>query len=316
MRARYHSQKDDKRGRKERLRGYSFLATLGIIAIVISASYISSLPQVEHIPDKFEFNRQAWMRYVPNPVESVFYTDTDGASAFMGGSNLFGSDALVHFYQLGFSVFSQDISYELDMELPTPQFNGTVTVMKLHDQQFRALQRAAENETRAPSYPYQSYTVRELLIQRAGEDQLLQSFLSLADPYVVFSYDQTAGRRNVERILDQFALNAPSLFDNITVRTGVYAAGITNQQYVGLQVGMFQTQLNQSRMIVKAIVQDGTGILVTRSILLPSSDVALNQFGEAHRVYRDATSYKILDSWLVVVYRYPVSRLKNEISGI
>jgi hypothetical protein len=289
---------------------------LGIIAIVISASYISSLPQVEHIPDKFEFNRQAWMRYVPKPVESVFYTDFDGASALVGSSNIFGSDALVHFYQLGFSIFSQDLSHELDMELPPPQFNGTVTVMKLHDKQFGALQSAVENETRAPSYSYQGYTVRELLIQRAGEKQLLQSFLSLADRYVVFSYDQAAGRRNVERILDQFAFNAPSLFDDITVRTGVFAAGVTNQQYVGLQVGMFQTQLNQSRMIVKAIVQDGTGILVSRSILLPSSDVALNQFGEAHRVYRDATSYKILDSWLVVVYRYPVSRLKNEISGI
>jgi len=307
-----------KRGgkRNERLRTYSFLATLSIVAIVIGASYISSLPRVEHIPDRIDFNRKDWMKYVPNSVQSAFYLDFDGASAISGGPDFHGPEALLYFYQLGFSIFPQDVSFEVDMELPPPSFNGTVTVMKLHDQQFSSLQRVVENEARAPGFRYQGYAVRELLIRRSGENQLLQSFLCLADGYAVFSYDQTAGRRNVERILDQFAFDAPSLFDNTTVRTGVYATGVTDQQYIGLQVGMFQTQLNQSRMIVKTIVQDGTGILVTRSILLPSSGVALDRFEEAHRVYRDAASYKILDSWLVVVYEYPVSRLKAELSGI
>jgi hypothetical protein len=309
-------QKKAKRRRNERLRGYSFLATLGIVVIVIVASYISSLPQVEHIPDKFEFNSQAWMKYVPNPVETAFYLDYDSASALSGNPEYFGSDALLHLYQLNFSIFPQDVSYEVDIELPPPLFNGTVTVMALHNQQFGALQGAVERETKAPSFPYQGHSVRELLMRRSGDQKLLQGFLSTVDEYVIFSYDQVAGRRNVQKILDQFAFDAPSLFDNVTVRAGVYAAGVADQRYIGLQIGMFQTQLNQSQMIVKATVQDGTGILVTRSILFPSSDIALSQYGEAHRIYRDAASYKILDSWLVVAYRYPVDRLKIELSGI
>jgi hypothetical protein len=219
-------------------------------------------------------------------------------------------------YQLNFSIFPQDVSYEVDMELLPPQFNGTVTVMKLHDQQFSELRGAIEGENKVPSWSYQGYGLRELLIRRPGDQKLLQCFLSIADDYLVFSYDPITGRLGVQRTLDQFAFDAPDLFDNVTVRTGVYAAGAATQPYIGLQVGMFQTLLNQSRMIVKSTIQDGTQLVVTRSVLFASSDIALGQFGQAHQVYRNAASYKILDSWLVVSYNYPVSRLKVELSGI
>ena len=300
----------------ERLRAYSFFATLIIIAIVIVGSYISSQPQIGHIPENFEFNLQAWMKYVPSQVVSVFYVDYDRAYGLSGSSQYFGSDPLLYLYQSNFSLFTQDVSYEVDMELPPPQFNGTVTVIKLHDQQLGALRSAIERVTKAPSSTYQGYVVRELLILRPGEQKPLQCFLSIADGYAVFSYDPIKAQHGVQRILDQFAFDAPSLFDNATVRTGVYATGVTNQPYIGLGIGMFQTVLNQSRMIVKSTIQDGTGILVTRSILFPSGDMALNQFGEAHREYRDAANYKILDSWLVVSYNYPASRLKIELSGL
>lgn len=309
-------QKSKKGSRNQKLRVFSFLATLGIIVIVIGASYISSLPQVEHVPDQFEFNRQAWMRYVPKEILSVFYVDYDGAYALSGTGQYLGSGPVLYFYRLNFTIFQQDVSYEVDMELPPPQFNGTVTVMRLHDQQFTALQSAIEGENRAPSWSYQGFSVRELFVRRPGDQKLVQCFLSVADGYVILSYDPMTGRRGVQRTLDQFASDAPNLFDNATVRTGVYAVGAATQPCIGLQVGMFQTPLNQSRMIVKSTIQDGTQLLVTRSILFASNDIALGQFGQAHQVYRSAASYKILDSWLVVSYEYPVSRLKVELSGI
>jgi len=309
-------QKGARRRGNERLRAYSFLATLGVIAIVIVGSYISSQPQIGHIPETFEFNRQAWMKYVPSQVASLFYVDYDGAYALSGSSQYFGSDPLLYLYQPNFSIFPQDVSYEVGVELPPPQFNGTVAVMKLHDQQFVALHSAIESVTRVPSSTYQGYVVRELLVRRPGEQNLLQCFLNVADGYVVFSCDPTKARQGVQRILDQFAFDAPSLFDNISVREGVYATGVTDQPYIGLGIGMFPTVLNQSRMIVKTTIQGGNGILVTRSILFRSTDIALSQFGDAHRAYRDAANYKILDSWLVVSYNYPANRLKIELSGL
>jgi hypothetical protein len=296
------------------LRTYSFLATLVIIGVVIGASYIASLPQVEHIPDNFVFDRQAWMEYVPNSAEYALYVDFASAYSLSGAAQVFGTQPLLQLYQLNVSIFPQDAYFEVDMQLSTSQFNGTVTMTKL--QNLAVLQAALESYTEAPSSAYQGFTLHTLLMRKAGDQKLQQGFLSLADGFLIVSDDQAAGRQSVERILDQFAFNAPSLFDDPSVRRGVYAAGITDQQYIGLYVGMFQTQLNDSRMIVKSVVKDQNGILVTRSILFLSSDTALSRFGEAHRIYRDASSYRILDSWLVVSYRYPVDRLRGELTGI
>lgn len=316
QRDKHRKQKEGKQRQNEKLRTYSFFATLVIIAIVIGATYISSLPQVEHIPETFDFKSQPWMRYVPNPVEYVLYVNFDSAYALSGSPQLFGSEPLLQLYQLNFSIHPWDVVFEVDIQLPSPEYGGTVSVLKLHDLRMIALQTELERVTSALHFPYQGFTIHGLLMKKASDQKLLQGFISLASGYAVLSNDQAKGREEVQRVLDQFAFSVPSLFDDVTVQRGVYAAGIAHRQYVGLYVGMFQTQLNYSRMIVKSVIQDGTGILVTRSVLFPSNDVAFNQFGEAHRIYRDAASYRILDSWLVVAYRYPAEKLRGELSGI
>jgi hypothetical protein len=307
------------KGRRRRdhygsLRIYSFLATLIVIGVLIGASYIVSLPQVEHIPDNFVFDRETWMQYVPTSAEYALYVDFTSAYSISGNAQVFGTQPLLELYQLNVSISPQDAVIEVDMQLSTPQFNATVTLIKLLS--MKVIQTAIDGYTKAPSYSYQGYTLHTLLMSKAGDQKLQQGFLSLADSYLIVSDDQAAGKQSVERILDQFAFKAPSLFDEPSVRRGVYASGITDQQYIGLAVGAFRTQLNDSQMIVKSVVNDQNGILVTRSILFPSSDTALSRFGEAHRVYRDASSYRILDSWLVVSYDYPVDKLRGELTGI
>jgi hypothetical protein len=312
----HHRIVKDRRRRDKQgsLRAYSFLATLIIIGVLIGASYIASLPQVEHIPDNFVFDRQAWMQYVPKSAEYALYVDFANADSISGSTEIFGTQPLLELYQLNVSIFPQDAAFEVDMQLSTSQFNATATLIKLLS--LKDIQTALESYTKAPSSSYQGYTLHTLLMRKAGDQKLQQGFLSLAEGYLIASDDQAAGRQSVERILDQFAFNAPSLFDDPSVRRGVYAAGITDQQYIGLAVGTFQTQLNDSRMTVKSVLKDQNGILVTRSILFPSSDTALSRFGEAHRVYRDASSYRILDSWLVVSYTYPIDKLRGELTGI
>jgi hypothetical protein len=289
------------------------LVTLAFIAIVIGALYVSSLPHVEDIPETFPFNRQAWMKYVPNGAEYVLYVNYDGARA-SGSSSVFGMEPLLHLHPYDFDIFPQDVTFEVDVQF---QQGGTVTITRLHQDSRNALQVAFQKTVNASKSSYQGYDIFGLLMRKGGDQKLQQGFLSLADDYVIVSDDQTAGRQAVQRTLDQLVSSEPSLFDDANVRRGIYAAGISNEEYLGLYIGLFETQLNFSRMIVKSVVRDGAGILVTRSILFPSVDIALTQFGEAHRIYRDASSYRILDSWLVVAYRYQdASRLKIELTGI
>ncbi len=120
----------------------------------------------------------------------------------------------------------------------------------------------------------------------------------------------------METILDQYTSQAPTLFDNSDVRRGVYASGAASGPYIGLFVGTFSSQFNNTRMIIKSVIPNGNGITVTRSVLFSSSDSAMSEFGHAHNVYRDADSYRILDQWLVISYYYTTDKLRGEITGI
>ena len=287
--------------------------TLTFIAIVIGALYISSLPHIERIPEAFPFTREDWMKYVPNGAEYVLYVNYDGTYA-SGGASVFGAGPLLHLYPYEFDIFPQDVTLEVDIQF---QQGSTVTITRLHQDSRNAIQAALRKTTNASKSLYQGFDLFGLLMRKGGDQKLLQGFLSLVEDYVIVSDDQSAGQQAVQRILDQLVSSAPSLFDDVNVRRGIYAAGISSEEYLGLYVGLFQSQLRFSRMIVKSVLRDGAGILVTRSILFPNDDTALSQFGEAHRIYRDASSYRILDSWLVVAYRYhDASRLKIELTGI
>jgi hypothetical protein len=138
----------------------------------------------------------------------------------------------------------------------------------------------------------------------------------MVNQHIILSNDKTSALRNVEAVLDQVTSDSPSLFADATVKRGIYATGVTDQSCIALFVGRFPTQLNDTEMATKSVIGIGGSIQVSRAFLFPSSDIALQRWGEAHTVYRDADTYSILDSWLVVTYNYPLSRLPVEITGI
>ena len=141
-------------------------------------------------------------------------------------------------------------------------------------------------------------------------------YMCIVNNRILFSNDKTASLRNVEAILDQITSTSPSLFDDPTVRRAVYATGVTDQDYVGLFVGLFPTQMNDTKMAAKSVIGVGGSLSVSRAFLFPSSDIALDRLDQAHQLYRNADSYRILDPWLVITYNYPVTRLGTELIGI
>jgi hypothetical protein len=153
-------------------------------------------------------------------------------------------------------------------------------------------------------------------MQEIGDKSASLGYLAVVNHHILLSNDKTTGLQNVQAILDQISSNGPSLFDDVTVRRSVYATGVTDQTYVALFVGRFPTQLNDTVMATKSIIGNGDSIQVSRALLFPSSDIALQRWNQAHQVYRNADSYRILDSFLVVTYNYPPTKIQTEIVGI
>jgi len=290
-----------------------------VIIIIIGASYYQTLPTVEHIPDTFVFNSQEWMPYVPANAEFVGYINYKQAYFVTGNSSLFGESALVQLPQLGFSIIPVDITYEVAIQLPEPKYSGSAILVQVSESKQASLSQelASANLTKVhPPLIYDGFALYTLLMQEIGDKSASLGYLAVVNHHILLSNDQTTGLQNVQAILDQISSRGGSLFDDVTVRRSVYATGVTDQSYVALFVGRFPTQLNDTVMATKSIIGNGASIQVSRALLFPSSDIALQRWDQAHKVYRNADRYQILDSWLVVTYNYPPTKIPTELVGI
>lgn len=306
-----------KKGSGSHLRTYSFVITFALITVVIVSSWLGSIPQVEHIPPDFKFNSQPWMSIVPRGIHYVGYTDFRKITTISQNATFFGQVGLVNLYQLNYSILPEAVAYEVDIQLL--DVNTAVTVLKLQQSTQNDLAGMVSRATKAPSWTYAQFVIHGLLMRTPDQQRLVLGYISVTNDYVVISLDEKTGRQQVETILGQMAYTVPSLFDNLTVQRAVYATGGADGSYAALFVGMFSSQLTGSEMIVKSVMSGSGGantIVVTRSVLFPSQDLASAQYEQAHTVYRDANSYRILDSWLVITYQYTTVRLRSEITGI
>lgn len=290
-----------------------------MIIIIIGASYYQTLPTIEHIPDTFEFNSQEWMSYVPADTGFVGYINYRQAYSVTGNSSLFGESALIELPQLGFSIIPLDLTYEVGIQLPEPKYSGSATLLQVSEGKQTSLSHelASANLTKVhPPFIYHGFALYGLLMEEIGDTSASLGYLAIVNHHILLSNDKTTGLKNVQAILDQISSNGRSLFDDVTVRRSIYATGVTDQSYVALFVGRFPTQLNDTVMATKSIIGSGGSIEVSRALLFPSSDIALQRWGDAHRVYKHADSYRILDSWLVVTYNYPPAGIRSELAGI
>jgi len=312
-------QQQQKKKDPTKYRTYSFLATLAIISLVVGVAYYQTLPSVGHIPDSFVFSSQDWMSFVPANAEFVGYVNYQQAYTVTGNSSLFGTAVVISFTQLGFNIIPLDLVYEVAIQLPQPPYSGSALVLQLSSWKQASLTQllASVNLTRM-QHPlnYDGYAVYGVLIRELGDKGLAPGYLAIVGGKLILSTDKTSSLRNVEAILDQISSHSANLFDDVTVRKSVYATGLTDQNSIALFVGKFPTQLNDTKMATKSVIETGGAIQVSRAFLFPSSDLALQRWGQAHTVYRDAETYNILDSWLVVTYNYPLSRLPVEVVGI
>jgi len=259
------------------------------------------------------------MHYVPATSEFVGYVNYQQAFFVSGNASMFGTNVVISIPQLGFNIIPIDLTYEVAVELPQPPYSGSATILEISSWKLASLTQllASVNQTKV-EHPlsYDGYTIHGLLMEELGDKIPGTGYLSIVSNHIIFSTDKTSGLQNVEAILDQVTSNVPSLFDDVTVERGIYATGLTDQNCVALFVGRFATQLNDTEMATKSVIGVGSSIQVSRAFLFPSSDLALQRWGQAHSIYKDATAYNILDSWLVVTYDYPLSRLPVELIGL
>jgi len=309
--------KSKDRRKSSRMRSYSFIVTIMIIALFSLAFYASSQQTTNHIPTTLEFNPQPWMTFVPNQVQYVGYVNYHQAYAISGNLSLFGSKGMLQVPQLNLTIFPSDVMYELDIELVPPRFNGTVSILSLSQERLDAISNTLQyvNTTtiRTP-ISYDGDSIYTLLIRKFGESKIALAYLAVVDDKVILSYDQATGLQNVETILDQVSSNESNLFDNATIRDAIFVTD-SSLNCIAFFVGMFPTQFAASNLIAKSVTYGVSSLIVTRAFLFPNPDLATNNLSEAEQIYSGA-SCTTADSWLTITQTYSIARLPTELSGI
>ncbi len=303
--------------KSSRIRSYSFIITIMIMAVLSLAFYVSSQPAVSHVPTTLEFNSEPWMTFVPNQVQYVGYVNYHQAYVISGNPSLFGSRVMLLVPQLNLSIFPSDVMYELDIELIPPQFNGTVSILSLTQERLDTISNALQNVNttmiRSP-INYDGDSIYTLLIQKFGESKMTLAYLTVVEGKVILSYDQATGLQNVETILDQVSSNVSNLFDNATVRDAIFVTD-SSLNCIAFFVGMFPTQFAGSNLIAKSVTYSTSSLIVIRAFLFPSPNLATNNLTEAEQIYNGA-SFTTADSWLMITQTYSIDRLTTELSGI
>jgi hypothetical protein len=255
------------------------------------------------------------MQYVPANAQYVSYINYEKVYMVSGNAEFFGSEPLLQLHQINFKINPQDVLYEVDVQTQIAQNDVTANLIRFRDETLVELLKSAEDSTRIFRSSYHGFTIYGMLMRYPKQREFVLGYVSFVNDYMVVCGEERNGKETVERVIDQYISNSASLFDDYRVRKAVYASGIINQTLISLYVGMFPTQLSGTQMIVKSIVSDANGIVVTRSLMFPTEDLASDQFQEAHRVYRNASGYRILDSYLVVTYRFSIDKLRDELVG-
>jgi len=288
-----------------------------MIALFSLVFYTSTQQTTVHVANTLEFNQQSWMQFVPNQAEYVGYVNYQQAAIASGNASLFGSDAILHVPQLNISIRPYDVMYEVDIELASIQFNGTVSVLSLTQRQLGTISialRSLNASTIRSPLSYDGFSIYSLLIQRFGENKMILGYLSLADNALILSYDRATGMQNVETILDQISSNTSNLFDNATLRNALLMTDPA-QNGVAFFVGMFPTEFAGSNFIAKSVTYEDSSVIATRGFLFPNQDLASDSLAEAQQIYNGA-SCTTAGPWLIITQTYTINRLPTELSGI
>jgi hypothetical protein len=293
------------------------MITLIMITLFSLVFYASMQQPTVRVANTLQFNQQSWMVFVPNQAEYVDYVNYQQAAVVSGNVSLFGSDAILRVPQLNISISPYDVMYEVDIELASPQLNGTISVLSLPQRQLDAISTALRNlntSTIRGPLSYDDFSIYVLLIQRFGESKMILGYLSLADDGLILSYDQATGLQNVETILDQISSNGSSLFDNVTMRNALLMTD-PSQTCLAFFVGRFPSEFAESNLIAKSVTYQDSSVVVTRAFLFPNQDLAADGLTEAEQLYSNG-SCTTAGPWLMITQTCSINRLPTELSGI
>ncbi len=306
-------RKNERSGKRSRVIIYSFLVTISVLTL--STYVLLNLnpgPSVEQLPTSARFLRQGWMSYVP--ANADFISVVNLARVLDAYPYLSGvlNGTVLDLVRQRILISARNISLLATASVPSsPDQSATINIILPTQQTYSILQSIINKTSPAPTVRNNHLIYQVVNRLTTGTQQLKVGYLTLDNGSIIYSED---GIKWVENSLDLADTGSPDLFDDVGLRTSFVVSNSPGA--LGLFVAKFATNVMASKSTVKTISGSG-GMLTVRTVLMfDNVDVALANYDAVKRAYPGAESYRVLQSFVLLVKSAPASSLPSELRGL
>jgi hypothetical protein len=314
-----HSGRKGTPRRRNKVRLYSMLATIGLLLVILIGSYVALQPRVEDLPVTVPFRHEDWMMFVPSSAQFVAYVNYRSCMEATGNYSLFGDDPLLEIYSPSYALYATSIEYEVSVNLPSQgskETSPTASVIKIGSQELKDLEKALQSSTILHKTNHGDTIIFDLLTRHKERNpQLASASLAITNERIVFA-EGTGTANTIGLILDTVGYESRQLFSLESSRTAVYASGGSSGDYLALSVATFPTQIEGANMMMKTVKSASSSVTTQIALSFDSQEKAKGEYGAVRNLYSGGSAYWVLGPFVVAKFNHEISTLRDEIRGL
>jgi hypothetical protein len=314
-----HSSRKETPRRRNRVRLYSMLATIGLLLVILIGSYVALQPRVEDLPATIPFQHEDWMMFVPSSAQFVAYVNYRACIEATGNYSLFGDDPLLEIYSPPYMLYATSIEYEVSVNLPSQgskETSPTASIVKIDSQELKDLEKALQSSAILRKTHHGDTTIFDLLVRHKEQNpQLVSASLAIAHEGIIFA-EGTGSVNIIGLILDTTRSESRQLFSLESSRTAVYASGGSSGDYLALFVATFPTQIEGANIVMKTVKSASSSVTTQIALSFDSQDKAKGEYGAVGNLYSGGSAYWVLGPFVVAKFNHEISTLRDEIRGL
>ncbi len=314
-----HSGRKETPRRRNKVRLYSMLATIGLLLVILIGSYVALQPRVEDLPATVPFRHEDWMMFVPSSAQFVAYVNYRACMESTGNYSLFGDDPLLEIYSPSYALYATSIEYEVSVNLPTQgskETSPTAGIVKIDSQELKDLEKALQSSTILHKTHHGDTTIFDLLVRHKERNpQLVSASLAIAFEHIIFA-EGTGSANIIGLILDTTSSESHQLFSLESSRTAVYASGGSSGDYLALFMATFPTQIEGANIMMKTVKSASTSVTTQIALSFDNQGKAEGQYGAVRNLYSGGSAYWVLGPFVVAKFNHEISTLRDEIRGL
>ncbi|MGD0803128.1 MAG: hypothetical protein ABSA11_03545 [Candidatus Bathyarchaeia archaeon] len=295
----------------------SFVATfliLSIVAFVII--YFPRLQTIQHLPTSYDVSAPDWMKFVVPGPDKVTLMNFTNIYRVNGTYSVFASDKLL--VLLGFStqVTVEKSPFLVTAEYPNPNPNLNETalnILKPDSVTYSALQGELNSKSSA-NYTYGENTLYEVTRSTSDSPAYVIGYVCLRGGYLLYS-DGSEGMILIKSALDNEVGNS-RLIDDQVVKAGLYVLTQEKGNELAYSYSKFSYSVSDVVSTSTTVRYDTSSIITSSLYAFNTTSTAQQDLDKIKQANLKASSFQIIDNYILVVTKYDKANLLGELRSL